>query len=113
MQLSYPFMGMWIATHERLKRYMSHPFWKKENLLQSNYMEWGYAERSNSGLLWTDVPQGFLTTNLVPYDPTRRILLPIGHVSHERNAYSSKGFDPPFSHIEASHLFRPEVTKDR
>jgi len=103
-------MGLWLASHERLRRYIKHPLWKKQNLLdmkiEDKYVEWKYAEKSNGGLLFVDVPKGFWTTNVVPYDPIKKILLPIGHVSHERNGYSKYPFIP-FSKIEVEDLFRP------
>lgn len=88
MQLSDPFMGMWLASHRRLGHYIRHPLWKKETLLQRDDINWGYPEKSNSGLLFADVPEGFQTTNVVPYDPVKQVLLPFGQISHERNGYS-------------------------
>lgn len=44
--------------------------------------------------LLIDVPEGFLTANVVPYDPVLKILLPIGRVEHERN-----GFVPVGTHL--------------
>lgn len=32
-----------------------------------------------------DVPEGFHSANVVPWDPVHRILLPIGRIEHERN----------------------------
>ncbi len=82
-------MGMWLASHDRLGRYLNHSLWEKKTLLETRDIKWGYAEKSNSGLLFVDVPAGFQTTNLVPYDPIKRTLFPEGQVSHERNGYSA------------------------
>jgi len=45
------------------------------------------AERSTGSLQRIDVPQGFYSTNVIPWDPKNEILLPIGRIQHERNGY--------------------------
>lgn len=32
-----------------------------------------------------DVPEGFVSANVVPWDPVTKHLLPIGRIEHERN----------------------------
>ncbi len=48
-----------------------------------------FAERSTAILQLTNVPEGFFSANVVPYDPDLQILLPIGRIEHERNGYAS------------------------
>lgn len=56
-------------------------------------------------LLWADVPPGFTTTNVVPYDPRRQELVPVARVIHMRNGYST--LDLPYSKIPEKSLFKP------
>lgn len=43
------------------------------------------TERTNAMLQLVDVPEGFVTANVVPWDPITKRLLPIGRIEHERN----------------------------
>lgn len=49
---------------------------------------WGYPERSTGMIQLLDVPNGFWSRGVVPYDPQLKRLLPLGRVGHERNAYT-------------------------
>lgn len=50
---------------------------------------WGPPERSTSMIQFVDVPPGFWSRSVVPYDPQLRVLLPAAQVGHSRNAWSS------------------------
>ncbi len=101
-------MGMWLASHERIHRYIKHPLWLKEHSLAKSMeiknVSWGYAERSNGGLLLIDVPPGFQTSNVVPYNPEERLLLRIGQIRHLRNGYSRNTFG--YSNIHVDDVFK-------
>lgn len=92
LQLNQPFMGMWIASHDSLLKWMRHPYWDKKSALAAEMPpglpSLGYPERSNGFLMFIDVPEGFQASSLVPYDPVEGILVPDARVQHERNGYS-------------------------
>lgn len=50
---------------------------------------WGPPERSTGMIQFVDVPPGFWSRSVVPYDPAMRALLPVAQVGHSRNAWSS------------------------
>ena len=37
---------------------------------------------------FVDAPHGFVSANVVPYDPVLKVLLPVAHIEHTRNGYS-------------------------
>ena len=92
LQLNQPFMGMWMASHTSLLKWMHHPYWDKKNAVEAEMpagLPWlGYPERSNGMLMFIDIPEGFQATSLVPYDPVKGVLIPDARVQHERNGYS-------------------------
>lgn len=51
-----------------------------------------------------DVPDGFWSRGLVPYDPQLRELLPVGQVGHERNGYRSNSSVA----LGVRHIFQPD-----
>jgi hypothetical protein len=107
VQLPQPFQGMWIATRKTLESWLQHPFWDKAMSLEAhNHTElfrskasydlvesWGYPERSNAMPLVMNVPEGFHTTNVVPYilspDGRGAHLSELALVEHLRNGYST------------------------
>ena len=46
-----------------------------------------HTERTNGALQLHNVPEGFYSANVVPYDPHLEILLPAGRIRHTRNGY--------------------------
>ena len=71
---------------------MRHPYWDKKSALAAEtppgLPSLGYPERSNGFMMFIDVPPGFQASNLVPYDPVKRVLVADARVQHERNGYS-------------------------
>lgn len=51
-----------------------------------------------------DVPEGYWSANVIPYDPETNRLMPVGHIEHERNAYSVQA-DIPDGKIGADTAF--------
>ena len=51
LQLKEPYMGMWIASHSELLKWMRHDFWNKIKSLHADLslldIHLGYPERSN------------------------------------------------------------------
>ena len=91
LQLAQPYMGMWLASHATLTKWMQHDFWDKDTALKADIeIGLGYPERSNGMFMLIDVPKGFQTSNLVPYDPIERVLLSEARIFHERNGYSTQ-----------------------
>mmetsp|Transcript_6346 Transcript_6346/g.18245 ORF Transcript_6346/g.18245 Transcript_6346/m.18245 type:complete len:432 (-) Transcript_6346:294-1589(-) len=95
ISMHQPFMGMWLCTRAQLAQFTASPLWHKEVALAANLTDednivytWNYPERSNAILQLANVPEGFYSASVVPYDPELRILLPIGRVEHERNGYN-------------------------
>ena len=91
LQLMQPYMGMWLASHATLNKWMQHDFWIKDIALKAHIdIELGYPERSNGMLMLVDVPKGFHTSYLVPYDPIAKVILPEARIFHERNGYATQ-----------------------
>ena len=95
-----PFQGMWIATRRRLDLYMAHSYWNKTEALKAQLHvvpDFGYPERSNSLNILIDIPDGYMSTCLVPCTEEGReefVLASVANVEHLRNGYSSeKGSD--------------------
>jgi len=91
--LAQTFMGMWLGTRSQLEKWISHPLWTKDFAANYNttdgegFVIWQWPERSNAMLQLVDVPEGFVSANVIPWDPVHKILLPIGRIEHERNGY--------------------------
>ncbi len=45
------------------------------------------ARRSTGMIQMQDVPNGFWSAAVVPYDPTLKVVLPVAEVQHSRNGY--------------------------
>mmetsp|Transcript_1944 Transcript_1944/g.5772 ORF Transcript_1944/g.5772 Transcript_1944/m.5772 type:complete len:368 (+) Transcript_1944:50-1153(+) len=94
ISLHQPYMGMWLGTRSQVEKFISHPLWRKDYAILANVSDpenivypWGYPERSTATSQLIDVPEGFYSNNVVPWDPNNVILLPIGRILHERNGY--------------------------
>ena len=91
MQLTPSYMGMWLASHATLTKWMQHAFWDQDSALKAHTNpNFGYPERSNGMFMFIDVPEGFQTNYLVPYDPVKCVLHSEARVYHERNGYSTQ-----------------------
>ena len=93
LQMIEPYQGLWLATHAKLADFMKSIWWNKETALDAVVPSGivavgGYPERSTWGVQLFDVPQGFDTAMVVPYDPESCTLSPLAEVSHLRNGYS-------------------------
>ena len=93
LQMIEPYQGLWLATHAKLADFMKSIWWDKETALNAVIpsgiaLVGGYPERSTWGVQLFDVPQGFETALVVPYDPESCTLSPLAEVSHLRNGYS-------------------------
>ena len=87
-----PFQGMWVATRHQLQRFMEHPLWNKTEALKADIpLYFGYPERSSSVNILVDVPAGYRSSCMVPYDgPSAQPLLSLeASIDHMRNGYSS------------------------
>lgn len=100
LQMYNPYQGMWILTRRQLETFMHHDLWEKNNALrksntrrpgQKNW-EWGFPERSAGINLFVNVPPGFHTNNVVPYERRgdgKYYLSKLGRVHHIRNGYQT------------------------
>jgi hypothetical protein len=92
-----PFQGMWMATRQQFYKYMAHPYWNKTGALTAPLhlsRQFGYPERSNSIYILIDIPDGYVSTCMVPliYTGTGAAQLAlVADVEHLRNGYSNDG----------------------
>ncbi len=101
ISLPAPYNGLWIASRSQLMRFMASTLWPKAGALafdkpavlhrnqNAAFWPWGPPERSTGMIQFLDVPKGFWSRSVVPYDPKKRVLLPAAQVGHSRNAWSS------------------------
>ena len=92
LQLPEPFNGMWLASHEQLKRFVDSAVWSKEGALSEKMPAEvfdRYPERSNWWLQLLDVPAGFLSRSVVPFIVEEKRLNSSARVNHLRNGYAS------------------------
>jgi hypothetical protein len=99
VQLYSPFQGMWIFSRNQLAKIMKDPLWNRSDAMQKDTRRqgqqnwnWGAPERSNSILFFVDPPNGFFTTNLVPFifinsDKKKPRLSKFAAIEHLRNGY--------------------------
>ena len=88
IQLPQPYFGLWLATHSQLLHFMRSGFWRKEDALSSKVTSVGPLERANMMIQFVDVPPGFLSRSVVPYDAETNTLLTVAGVPHLRNNYA-------------------------
>ena len=89
LQLSNPYFGFWVATREQLLRFMGSGLWEKEAALTTNASHFGPLERANFLIQVIDIPFGFRSRSVVPFDPITRKLSLIAAVPHLRNNYAN------------------------
>jgi len=95
VELPQPYFGMWLASHQKLKAFMAHPFWEKKNALAANAPHGGgYPERTTWMIQYLNVPPGHLTQSVIQYDPVTNTLDPNARVAHLRNGYSANVHQP-------------------
>ena len=95
IELPQPYFGMWLATRTALKQFMRHPTWKKEVALRAPTPHGGYyPERSTWYFQYVNVPKGFTTRSVVPYNPKSNVLAPEARIVHLRNGYSDIEGEP-------------------
>ena len=89
VQLPQSYFGMWLATHAQLLQFMRSNLWTKEDAMSSTAVEGlGALERANFMMQFVDVPPGFHSRSVVPYDAETNTLLAVAGVSHLRNNYA-------------------------
>lgn len=88
VQLPQPYFGFWLATHAQLLHFMKSEFWRKEDAMSSSITSLGSLERANLMMQFADVPSGFASRSVVPYDPETNSLLTVAGVAHLRNNYA-------------------------
>ena len=54
-------------------------------LLTRNVMHAAAQEKANGAFQLVDVPEGFWSRSVLPYDATLQSLLPSSHIGHERS----------------------------
>lgn len=95
-----PFQGMWVFSRTQLENIMKDSLWDRGSSFridtrrngQRNW-NWGSPERSNSILYFANRPQGFHTSNVVPFNFHDEVsrkgpkLSLYAQVEHTRHAY--------------------------
>lgn len=93
------YMGMWIATHATLLRFIAHPLYSEPGAQTEEWahLGWGYPERSTGMIQLINPVQNKQPAVLLPYFPgieERPALATVGAVGHSRNGYSSDPATP-------------------
>jgi len=104
VQPRQPYQGMWMATRAQLASFIAHPYWRKEEALNTTLagnMIMGYPERSTVMNLLINVSEGFASNCMVPFVVTNKAgeepkptLPQIARVEHMRNGYSTDSDTP-------------------
>lgn len=94
LQLESPYMGMWIADAEQLSKFMGSYLWTD---MDASYFDqpgtlyphygWGVRELAACNMQFVQIPQGFTSAALVPYDPVTLRIDPIANIAHSTNNY--------------------------
>ena len=84
------FQGFWIASYNLMSKFVKHPTWIKSFALEQQVPAGSFPERSTWMAQLVDVPEGFQTNLVIPYDPAARKLFETSRVRHLRNGYSTQ-----------------------
>ena len=82
LQMPNPYSGMWVATREQVQRFVRDPLWT-----DPKRGPWKVREMASSGLQFVDLPEGFKSSALVPYDEHKPALSEAAAVYHVSNRY--------------------------
>jgi hypothetical protein len=82
------FQGFWIASYDLMSRFVTNPIWKEEFAVKQQISGGGYPERSTWMVQLLDIPEGFSTNMVVPFDHATGELFETSRVRHLRNGYS-------------------------
>lgn len=107
VQLPNPYTGFWVATASQLQRWVDSNQWKKADALanKSPVLEWGYAETAAASLQLVQVPPGFESASVVPFDCQTQQLEIVAGVAHLPNKYAAQK-QPPFGTCEVADLLQ-------
>ena len=105
VQLPNPYTGFWVATHTQLEQWVASNLWNKTDVIGNTPLHWGYAETAAGSGQFLDVPDGFHSASVVPYDCQSHVLEPVAGVPHLPNKYAAVRF-LDFSSSEASALLQ-------
>ena len=87
VQLRHSFWSGYVLTAEQMQKYMQSDKWAVD-------VKWGAQEDAAMGNQFVDVPPGFDTNTVVPYDPQSRRLQARGFAVHLSNKFAlSRGTD--------------------
>jgi len=89
LNLRYPYQAMYLFDRELALEHLAGPAMNPE------FGRWNIRERAAQGQTFVDVPRGFKTRNVVPFDPRALRIEPSCHVHHLPNNY---GIQPFFGH---------------
>lgn len=107
IQLPNPYTGFWVATALQLQRWVDSSQWKKADALanKSPTLNWGYAETAAASIQLVNVPSGFDSASVVPFDCQSQQLELVAGVSHLPNKYAAAKL-PPFGTCEVANLLQ-------
>ncbi|DBB13427.1 TPA: hypothetical protein ACH3X3_005157 [Trebouxia sp. C0006] len=93
IQPSRTFQGIWVATHDLLGKFMQSEWWSKEAAMNHSHVPTGdgvwYPDMTTWGIQFVDVPSGYASALMVPWDPITRSPARLAEVKHLRNGYTS------------------------
>ncbi|KAL0043856.1 hypothetical protein WJX82_009515 [Trebouxia sp. C0006] len=85
--------GIWVATHDLLGKFMQSEWWSKEAAMNHSHVPTGdgvwYPDMTTWGIQFVDVPSGYASALMVPWDPITRSPARLAEVKHLRNGYTS------------------------
>lgn len=107
IQLPNPYTGFWVATALQLQRWVHSNQWRKADALanRSPTLNWGYPETAASSIQLVNVPAGFDSASVVPFDCDSQKLDLVAGVSHLPNKYAAAK-TPPFGSCEVDNLLQ-------
>ncbi len=83
LNLRYAYQAMYLFDRELANEHLAGPAMSPE------FGPWNIRERAAQGQTFVDVPRGFKTRNVVPFDPQSLRIDPICHVHHLPNNYAN------------------------
>ena len=81
VQLRHPYWAGYVLTHEQLQQYMKSNVWAVD-------VRWGHQEDAACGNQMVNVPPGFDSNTVVPYNADSKEILSHAFVFHLSNKYA-------------------------